>query len=289
MIQQLQREVADTSRSQANQDCSRAGGALNVSALPATPTTRVFWYRPLLMAIHAEGTIVPLYRAKRSNPPVLTAFAGTAFFIAPELLVTCWHCVNEDLSSDSGYIALVMQQPWYMDWLYNISRDSNGSDLATANLRGAPAFRFLLADDRALQGVDVSTFGYPFSGLTQYEFGAVPALEIRLFKGYIMRTFTFDYPQFGPTRSYEISFPAPGGLSGAPLVEMFTPRILGVIYGNNDVATTEHFAEVDLEGKRTPEIQRVVSFGLAHHTDTLRNLTGTATKQVPLKEIVKSG
>ena len=241
------------------------------------------------MAIHVEGTIIPLYRAKRANPPVATGFAGTAFFIAPELLVTCWHCVKERLPDDLGYLALIMQEPWYVDWLFNISQDKNGSDLATANIRGKPDFQFLLGTEPALQGVDISTFGYPFSSVKLDESGSLrPTLEIRLFKGYIMRTFFFDYPPFGQTLSYEISFPAPGGLSGAPIIELNTRRILGVVYGNNDVATTEHFTQVDEEGKRTPEIQRVVSFGLAHHSDTLRNLSGAATKGKPLKEIVRS-
>lgn len=241
------------------------------------------------MAIHPETAIVPLYKAKRSNPPVPVAFVGTAFFIAAELLVTCWHCVKEQLPGDCGYLALVMQNPWYVDWLDNISQDKNGSDLATANVRGRPGFQFLLASEPALQGVDISTFGYPFSGLKRDDFGSPKAiLETRLFKGYIMRAFTFDYPSLGPTLSYELSFPAPRGLSGAPIIEMYTPRILGVIYGNNDVATTEHFAAIDVEGKRTPEVQRVVSFGLAHHTVTLKNLSGTATNGRPLREIVIS-
>lgn len=241
------------------------------------------------MAIQGEATVVPLYRAKRSNPPVAIAYAGTAFFIAAELLVTCWHCVNEQLPDDCGYLALVMQKPWYVDWLDNISQDTNGSDLATANLRGTPGFQFFLASDQALQGIDISTFGYPFSGLKRDQFGSTkPVLEPRLFEGYIVRTFTFDYPSIGPTLSYELSFPAPRGLSGAPIIEMYKPRVLGVVYGNNDVATTEHFAEIDEAGKRTPEIQRLVSFGLAHHTSTLRNLSGTATGGRPLREIVKS-
>ena len=242
------------------------------------------------MTIRGEATVIPLYTARRSNPPVPVAFAGTAFFIAPELLVTCWHCVREPLSSDCGYLALVMQGAGYVDWLYNISQDQNGSDLATANLRGKPEFQFLLASERALQGVDFSCFGYPFSGTRLDQLGSPKAtLEARLFKGYVMRTFTFDYPSFGPTLSYELSFPAPPGLSGAPMIEMNKRRILGVVYGNNDVATTEHLAEVDSDGSRTPEVQRIVSFGLAHHTATLRDLAGAATNGRPLLELVKSG
>jgi hypothetical protein len=55
------------------------------------------------------------------------------------------------------------------------------------------------------------------------------------------------------------------------------------------VATTEHIAEVDSDGKKSPDIQRLVSFGWAHHTTTLRNLSGTATNQRMLAEILPSG
>jgi hypothetical protein len=183
-----------------------------------------------------------------------------------------------------------MQGPSYLAWLYNISRDANGSDLATANVQAKPDFQFILANQRGLQGLDVCTFGYPFSGLKRIAGEmAAPNLEIRLFKGYIMRTSEFEYPEFGPTISYETSFPAPGGLSGAPLIELLTRRVLGVVYGNNDVAKTEHFAAVDSDGTKSPEIQRLVSFGLAHHTNTLRNLSGTATNQRMLAEIIPSG
>jgi hypothetical protein len=242
------------------------------------------------MAIRAEATVVPLYVAKRSNPPIPVAFAGTAFLIAPELLITCWHCVRDHLPSDQGYLALVMQDSWYADWLDNISQDTNGSDLATANIRGKPDFQFLLGNEPVLQGVDISAFGYPFSGLKRNELDSPKAtIEARLFKGYVMRTFPFDYPSFGQTLSYELSFPVPRGLSGAPIIEMNTRRLVAVAYGNSDVAVAEHFVEIGPDGARTPEVQRIVSFGLAHHTATVRNLAGTATKGRPLSEIVKSG
>jgi hypothetical protein len=168
------------------------------------------------------------------------------------------------LPEDQGYLGCFESESSYVDWLENISQDSNGSDLATANVRAEPGTRFQLATTRALQGADVTTFGYPFSGLKRVEPGRnIATWEPRLFKGYITRTFSFSSPQNAPAPAYELSFPAPKGLSGAPLIELGTPRVLGVVFGNNDVAIAEHLAEVDAFGNRTPEVQRIISFGLA--------------------------
>jgi hypothetical protein len=87
--------------------------------------------------------------------------------------------------------------------------------------------------------------------------------------------------------SYELDMPAPEGLSGSPLLSG-DDMVIGVVYGNNEVATIDQFSSIDpTTGERQPEIQRVVSFALAYHTDALSNLTGKATHGVALKEYLK--
>jgi hypothetical protein len=81
--------------------------------------------------------------------------------------------------------------------------------------------------------------------------------------------------------SWELSFAVPGGLSGAPLFLDGTLEVVGVVYGNNDVATIEESATVDSSGVRSPEVQRIVSFGLAHHHSQLLPLTAAAQSFVP--------
>jgi hypothetical protein len=239
------------------------------------------------MPVYPEQTVVPIYIARRDNPPIPIQFAGTGFLIAPRLLVTCWHCVGADLPTDQGYVGLFEDVVRHVEWLEDISRDVNGSDLATANVRAEPGTRFQLARDRALQGADVTAFGYPFSGQKEIKPGVTAAkVERRLFKGYVMRTFKHSSSSQPETLAYELSFPAPAGLSGAPVIELGTPRVIGVIFGNSDVATIEHFAQVDSEGNRTPELQRIVSFGLAIHTNTLLKLAGRATNSKALAEII---
>lgn len=45
---------------------------------------------------------------------------------------------------------------------------------------------------------------------------------------------------------------------------------------------------MDEEGKRTPEAQRIVSFAVAHHTDSLLSLSGAATSGRTLREYLSS-
>ena len=83
--------------------------------------------------------------------------------------------------------------------------------------------------------------------------------------------------------------PAPDGLSGAPLIVRGSDAIVGVVYGTIDVARTEEVSAVDPEtGARTPQVQRIVSFGLAHHTWALGELRGPATGGRPLADVMPS-
>ena len=61
--------------------------------------------------------------------------------------------------------------------------------------------------------------------------------------------------------------------------------MVGVIYGNHDVAIIEDRSYIDPNtGDRVPESQRLISYALAHITETLWELKGTATQNLPLRE-----
>ena len=243
------------------------------------------------MAIFGELTVLPIYSVISAADDVEPVrFAGTGFLFAPQLLVTCWHCVRSPLPVGQRSAALVVdytRNGFHVAWLTNVTQDERGHDLATATIMQNPNYQFQLATERALQGVDVSTLGYPFSTIQRAAGTAIPIPEARLFKGYIMRTFDFEYRGFPTAHSYELSFPAPLGLSGAPVIELYTRKVLGVVYGNEDVAIVEHLSQLDQDtGERTPEVQRVVSYGLAYHTSVLGHLSGPATQGKTLAEIV---
>jgi hypothetical protein len=103
-------------------------------------------------------------------------------------------------------------------------------------------------------------------------------VQPRVFRGYITRDFIDNnHPGWGPQRAYELDMPAPRGLSGAPLiVHSIGPvglRLVGVVYGSTSIDTMA-------------DDGTVVSFGLAHHWDVLRALSGPATSDRPLHELL---
>jgi hypothetical protein len=138
----------------------------------------------------------------------------------------------------------------------------------------------------------VGSFGYPFTSLTEEkpEIGRQAVIHARSLKGYIMRRFYYESPSHEVTFSYELDMPAPGGLSGAPVVRIHpvegSREVIGVVHGNNEVATIAELESVDEYGNRRPEVQRITSFALAHHTDSLRKRTGKATGERPLAEFL---
>ncbi len=104
-------------------------------------------------------------------------------------------------------------------------------------------------------------------------------------ESYVMRTFSNDWPEFGRVASYELDMPALSGMSGAPIIRVGSREVIGVLYGRNDAETIEEFSSRDPEtGARTPEVVRMTSFAVAHFTDTLRELRGQATQNLPLAE-----
>jgi hypothetical protein len=233
--------------------------------------------------------IVPLLTADLSvTPAKLFSYEGTGFLIAPGLLVTCWHCVETQRPGVS-YCAFISRDTGNhsLHRLSNIGQDEHGTDLATANVDLIPTVGLEIGDELAT-GTDVYTFGYP---LSRQERGFLGEIRIEIIgqflQSYITRICTHIALRFGPTHSYELGMAAHRGLSGAPVLELRSKRVVGVVYGNNDYEQIEEFAAVDPETReRTPEVRRILSYGLAHHTATLRNLTGPATRGLPLADYI---
>jgi hypothetical protein len=119
--------------------------------------------------------------------------------------------------------------------------------------------------------------------LPKQESGPRFALNGRLLRGYITRLFRYDDHSLGRISAYELDMLAPEGLSGAPLVYRPGDSVIGVVYGRHEVGLVDEFSRLDPEtGVATPEIQRIVSFGLACDTSTLFALTTPATGDVTL-------
>ena len=232
--------------------------------------------------------ILPIFKTKVSGAYELISYQGTGFIIAPKVLMTCWHCVDEPLKENEQYAAIVVREDGSDHTLFplsNIERDSNGMDLATASHEYIPSEYLLkLALNDVPFGTEIWTYGYPFTTPERLRDRSLRfTVPPQFFKGYIVRNLVFKQPDFGDVPSYELDLHVPKGLSGAPLMKVGDTVVIGVIYGSNDIATIEHISAVDPEsGKNEPEIQRIVSLGLAHHTANLLQANGKATDNLSL-------
>jgi len=239
--------------------------------------------------------ILPIFVVAQTQPVGVSAFCGTGFLAADELLVTCSHCVSATLPPGHRFAVAYLdpgQNRYRVAYLDDVSEDVNSTDLATARVPLKNEFALELSEEDPSYGTDVWSFGYPLIEARPKD-GQLPhfTLHGRYLQGYVMRSFFYNHPSRGRVASYELDMPTPAGLSGAPLVRIGSRKVLGVVYGTHDVSTVEEWATVDPQtGQRTPELHRVASFGLAHYTSTLRNLTGRATDGLPLAEyLAKNG
>lgn len=234
--------------------------------------------------------ILPIFFCEKRPAPEaspLVAFAGTGFRLSRDVLITCWHCVARDEDGHGYAVALKRDEGYRMHPLFDVAKDVNGTDLATAKIfeiDSDPLLGLTLAATPRPGGTDVWTWGYP---LTEMILGAdgepVVRLNGRYLEGYVTRSFWYEHEGHGRIEAYECDMPAPRGLSGAPLVIRPGTEVIGVIHGVHDVGLMEELASVDPEtGERIPELQRIVSFALAHYTTTLRDLAGPATDGQPL-------
>ena len=235
-----------------------------------------------------QADIVPLFAVKLNGTQKPIDFVGTGFVIASSLLVTCWHCVERPLPDGCGYAAIIFHGPGRRTILplENLERDPSGIGLATANIELEPNDHLYLSPNAVAHGTDVWAFGYPLPHIKLTDTNKRKIVVAgRFLRGYVTRPFLYDHPKFGAVLSYELDMPTPEGLSGAPLIQLNTRQVIGVIYGTNDVGKIEETATVNLQtGERQPEVQRIVSFGLAHHTETLRELKGKATNGLSLAQ-----
>ena len=205
---------------------------------------------------HLDVDILPIFVITKTTPAKILSNEGTGFLIAPNLLVTCWHCVRNTLEENQTY-AVNREQKAELFPLFNIQQDSNNTDLATANVAMLPEAELLLAEKDVYEGTDVHSFGYPLMNfeLNEETGEKFPAIDFRLLKGYITRNFWRDDPTFGRGNAYELDMPTPEGLSGSPLFKAGSREVLGVVFGYNDVALIEYLGQFDHEtGKREPDV-----------------------------------
>lgn len=231
--------------------------------------------------LQPNRSILAIFRGARDGNGafVPTDFVGTGFLISADLLMTCRHVV----SSEGTYIA-ASRNPgggYGYHTLTEITPSPDGHDLAIAKIDppAPPPFSLSLAPMAPAIGEDVWTYGYPFTINLGTETEA-PRFQLagRYMQSYITRIIHLSHMGHENIPTIEIGMAAPQGLSGAPIVRFQSREVVGVVYGNASVATIEEVSSVDPQtGVRTPEVQRVMSFGLCHDIESLWNFRSPLT------------
>lgn len=226
--------------------------------------------------------ILPIVTTRFDTLPfMIHSFEGTGFLLANNVIVTCSHCIEGTPPEYAAYGAVRFDSDRKVRGNLISQVEQIGNDLAFGHILFDKTLAMRLAETTPVMGAAVWTFGYPLTDVRRItgEFRTF-VTHPRLLRGHITRDFLYNHATLGRVPSWELSFAAPEGLSGAPLFLESTLDVIGIVYGNNDVATVEQAVEVNADtGERTPEIQRIVSFGLAVHLQALAPLAEAIEKQ----------
>lgn len=224
-------------------------------------------------------------RETAPNEFSVTQAVGTAFYVSPHVVVTCWHCVETPLPAGHFYALRVSinDGTFRVAVLSDIKRDSHGTDMATATSAYAAPRQVQVTQTGAAYGEEVWTFAYPYTQTSRRaDDKLIFEISGRLLRGHVMRDFFYPHPHLGQSEAYELDMPTPPGTSGAPLMRKGTVEVVGVVFGAADVSTIVEFASVGADGVRNPETLRLATFGLAYDHDWFLRLTTDHTNNLPL-------
>ena len=239
--------------------------------------------------VYLGNDVLPIFVVMKPDTVTPALFRGTGFLIAPNILITCWHCVSGPLESGQRYTVVAKEGSGYAaHFLLDVEQHPLGLDLAIARVDLVPKFGLMLSAEELSPGDDIVTYGYPLTDkvLTDSEHIRFQ-LNARFLRGYVTQSYYYNHPGFVRTPSYELDIPVPHSLSGAPIIKLKTKEVAGVLFGSLDVCRIEQFPGVDREaGSQQAGIERVASFGLAHYTDSLWSLRGMVTQGKPLREFL---
>ncbi len=224
--------------------------------------------------MYLEYYVVPIVAVLKSDTSKFR-FLGTGFFVGNEgHLVTCAHVVRQVTELESLQCFQIGRKKWIPLSIIRIMTDY---DLALCmGIRPETKLEMpLFAEPFVQLGTDVDTYGYLHEPKGQ---DRLPFCR-RVMRGYITSIpESLEYPN-----TYELSFPALFGYSGAPILSRFniegenqsTLGIIGCIYGSRESSIIKHIElvhEVTEENKveREREVTaRIVELGLAYNVKAL--------------------
>lgn len=169
------------------------------------------------------------------------AVTGTAFALGG-WAVTCWHVVRDALERGLEVGINFKDDQGLMRFEPVSFQQRNGHDIAVGEMTWAP-MPPLQRGPALYEGMNVYAYGYPLTehvrgmdGLSRFK------TWMRLFRGYVVSATILSVEGYREAQVMEVDMPAPGGLSGAPLLRDDprsggTREVVGMVQGQ--VSITE--------------------------------------------------
>ena len=213
---------------------------------------------------------MPIFSAKRDqndNFDVKGTILGTCFPIGNDYFMTAGHVLNQ-IPKNEGVVCLHNEQNLFKGApiveTEILSYDLGLFKVEYIDSRHQSCFDILNWSEKSLFIFDkVRSLGYPY-GLTENR--GKKGIAQRGFEGtVVVPLLEFSPPgsSYPPFAVYELSFPAPRGLSGAPLLSVDDKNhIAGIIIGNSS-SSIEVFSSKETEGDKAYEVRETMSLAVA--------------------------
>ena len=180
--------------------------------------------------LHRHPDVLPIFIVKqRDNGHRYIDFSGTGFLYSDGNLVTCWHCVIDDLKPNEYYAVLPQTGERRLYRLRQITRHSQKVDMAKAKVNLRCQKRFELIREEAAIGTLVTFYGYIGIFGSHIQPSCVTG-SITSLVSYFDNPYDESYP---PSPSYRMDFRAYRGISGSPVLIKGTNQLIGMIWGHD--------------------------------------------------------
>jgi len=204
--------------------------------------------------------LVGLEKDKESDVLEKKEIFGTAFYILEGYFITAGHVVQNANNCEKAGVGYMIGERYRINFLtdYEIFEDI---DLAIIRVEHVipttKAIRWNLEYPNLL--TDIMAIGYPY-GLNR----ADRTIKTRAFKGHIISVSKFMRLKNNPI-SLELSFQCPRGLSGAPVINVNTESIIGIVIGNEqtEMEVLREKEVISSEKVETYIKSEVFSYGIA--------------------------
>jgi hypothetical protein len=192
-------------------------------------------------------------------------YLGTCFpFRHAHIFLTARHCIEDMGASDLAVATQYGHKLTVQRIEHHPTVDVSAvvTDPNTLGILHPFAGLYLFPGTHAI-GEEFAAFGFPVGG-TVHEPANIPVP--RVFRGHIQRLADFRTGGLKSYTAFELSIPAPSGLSGGPVfVPSEADRVFGVVTGNAD----SYMTEVEEVEEMTPgctsrtTVKRIISYGMA--------------------------